>query len=86
MRLTIIPSDGLVIKDGIGISGLDLSFIDPSIHALQWYSTHGELEIKNEFGKIVENREITSIDHYQQAIDAWEAAKIIIDNSNLPDK
>ena len=55
MRLTIIPNDGLVIKDGVGISGINLSFIDSDIHAIQWYHTHGELEIKNEFGKIVEN-------------------------------
>lgn len=79
MRLTIIPNDGVVIKDGVGISGLDLSFIDTNVHALQWYDTYGELEIKDQYGKIIENISINSITPYQQAIDTWESAKLLID-------
>lgn len=79
MRLTIIPNDSVVIKNGVSISGINLSFMNENIHALQWYDTHGELEIKNEYGKIIENVYIESIIPYQQAIDAWESAKLIID-------
>lgn len=76
MRLTIIPFDGFVSVDGLGFSGLDLSSFDPSIHAIQWYGEFGEIEIKNPVtGKMVENREITSIEEYQSAIAAWQAAK-----------
>lgn len=49
MRLTIVISDGTVIKDGTPATGLDLSFVDSSIHALQWYDTYGEVEYKTYF-------------------------------------
>ena len=44
MKLTIIPSDGAVYKDGISYSGLDLSSAPTGVHALQWYGTEGEIE------------------------------------------
>lgn len=76
MRVTIIPSDGFVSVDGVGYSGLDLSFIDPAIHAVQWFGDVGELEIKNlTTNKMAENREITSFAEFQRAVDAWDAAK-----------
>lgn len=76
MRVTIIPADGFVSVDSEGYSGLDLSFIDASVHAVQWYGGSGEVEIKNPVtGKMVENREITSLDEFQPAIDAWQAHK-----------
>jgi hypothetical protein len=75
MRVTIIPEDGFVSVDGEGYSGLDLSFMEPDIHALQWYETDGELEIKDARGRAVENRQIDSLEPYQPALDAWQAAK-----------
>ena len=76
MRVTIIPADGFVSIDGESYSGLGLSSIDSSIHAVQWYGESGEVEVKNPVtGKMVENREITSLDEFQQAIDAWQAKK-----------
>ena len=75
MRVTIIPADGFVSVDGEGYGGLDLSFMDSDIHALQWYETEGELEVQDASGRVVENRPIESLDPYQPALDAWQAAK-----------
>ena len=76
MRVTIVPIDGSVSVDGVGFGGLDLSFIDASVHAVQWYDTHGEIEVKDPVtGRMVENRVITSIDAFQAAIDIWQSAK-----------
>lgn len=76
MRVTIIPIDGSVSVDGAGFGGLDLSFIDPSVHAVQWYETHGDVEIKDPVtGRMVANEYITSFDAYQPAIAVWQLAK-----------
>ena len=77
MRLTIIPVDGFVGIDGKGFGGLNLSFMDASVHAVQWYETHGEVEVKDPAtGRMTTNEVITSIEVYQPAIDVWQAAKI----------
>lgn len=46
MRLTIIPSDGTVIKNNEGYSEIDLTTcnIPTNVHALQWYGDSGEIE------------------------------------------
>ena len=75
MRVTIIPVDGFVSVDGEGYSGLDLSFMASDIHALQWYETEGELESEDARGRVIENRPIDSLEPYQPALDAWQAAK-----------
>jgi hypothetical protein len=76
MRVTIIPVDGFVSVDGVGFSDFDLSFMDASVHAVQWYETHGEIEVKDPAtGRMIANEVITSIDAFQPAIDVWQAAK-----------
>jgi hypothetical protein len=75
MRITIIPNDGFVSVDGEGYSEIDLSFMDSSIHALQWYDTEGEIERQDNRGRVVANEEITDITPYQSALDAWQVAK-----------
>jgi hypothetical protein len=76
MRLTIVPSDGAVIIDKFGISGLDLSFMPSNVHAVQWYDTFGEVETVNEYGKPVANVPITELDaNHLQAVSLWETAK-----------
>ncbi len=76
MRLTIIPVDGFVGIDGKGFGGLNLSFMDASVHAVQWYETHGEVEVKDPAtGRMTTNEVITSIEVYQPAIDVWQTAK-----------
>ena len=77
MRVTIVPVDGLVNIDGLRYLGLDLSFIPNNVHAVQWYDTYGEVEIKDPVtGKMISNDDINSLDSYQPAIDAWNSAKL----------
>jgi hypothetical protein len=49
MKLSIIPSDKAVYKDGLCYSDLDLSSanIPADIHALQWDNDTGHIEYKN---------------------------------------
>lgn len=83
MRLTIIKSDGFVSIDGKGYSEIDLSSLPDDVHAVQWYDDEGEVEIKDNKGRIVENKPITSIDDYLFVIPLWEAAKEShLDNEN----
>lgn len=82
MRVTIIPDDGSVCIDGMGFGGLDLSFMDASVHAVQWYGTHGEIERKDPVTRrMAANEVITSIDAFQPAIYLWQAAKTAHDEA-----
>jgi hypothetical protein len=72
MRLTIIPHTGTVNVDGVSYSGFDLSFMDSTIHAVQWKNTFGGIERWNpETEQMVANEPITNISQFQQAIDLW---------------
>lgn len=71
MRLTIIRSDGFISVDGTGYT-VDLSTLDSTVHAVQWYDTQGEIEYTDLRGRIVENVEITSIDTFQYVISLWQ--------------
>lgn len=79
MRLVIIADDARVGIDALNYDGLDMSQLDPSIHAIQWYGEYGEVEFKTKFenGQIVkpQNQIITDVTPYQWAIDAWNVAK-----------
>lgn len=72
-RITIIPIDGYVSVDGRGISGLDLSAVDPQIHAVQWYGAAGEVEMVPDANGCF-NFAITDLAFVQPALDAWQAA------------
>lgn len=77
MKLTIIPSDGAVYKDGYSYSGLDLSSVPESVHALQWGNGNGWIEFKNEseFRKPA-NEIIDSLPEWASAALAkWDEAK-----------
>ena len=69
MRLTIIPIDGAVYKDGVNYLELDLSFIPSYVHALQWNNENGWVErtdgAANDF--------ITELPEWaSQALQVWE--------------
>ena len=76
MRLTIIPTDGVAILDKEVYRNLDLSFIDNTINAVQWYETHGEVEYKDPItGRMLENRPITDISEFSEVIELLNEAK-----------
>jgi hypothetical protein len=76
MRVTILPDDNSVSVDGESYGGLDLSFMDVTIHAVQWYDTYGEIERKDPVTKkMTSNEEIISFDQFQQAITLWQVEK-----------
>lgn len=83
-RVTVIPADGYVAVDGRGISGLDLSALDPQIHAVQWYGATGQVELVPDENGRGYNIEITSLEMVQPALDAWQAAVDAIDNPPPP--
>jgi hypothetical protein len=71
MRVTIIPSDSIVIVDRVAKSPLDLSFMT-GIHAVQWYETWGEVELIDADGR-PRNERIESLNEFQPALDLWNA-------------
>jgi len=79
MRLTIIPSDGLVNKDNYSFSGLNLSAcaIPANIHALQWYDTEGEVEfIDNPDRTKPANEIVQELPVWASAcVEVWNTAK-----------
>ena len=75
MKVTIISQDQFVSIEGEGYYGINLSDIDPNIHAVQWYDVEGIVEIKDARGNICENRVITSFDDFTFVVPLWEAVK-----------
>lgn len=69
MRITLIPSDGMVGINGEfrAIPSLAQNF--PTIHAVQWYGSEGHIE----FNDGSPNESITDISSFQSAVDAWNA-------------
>ena len=78
MKLVVVADDARVVVDAVGYDELDMSQLNPTIHAVQWNGVYGEVEYKPVFanGAITKapNQIITSIDSYQWAIDAWGVA------------
>ena len=79
MRVTIIPSDGVVIINGnTKHQPLDLSGcgVPADVHALQWYDTRGWIEFSDDddpFTPKPPNKEITSLPAWANACAlVWE--------------
>lgn len=74
MRLTIIPVDGAVHKDGYSYSRLQQIGAPSNIHALQWVETEGHLE----FNDGTPNEAITELpDWVETALEKWEEANTL---------
>ena len=67
MRLTIIPSDKVVIKDGKALHGLNFTLA--GIRAVQWYGNKGEVEYLDGSP----NEIIDDLSPYQSIIDIYDA-------------
>jgi len=78
MKLTIIPVDGTVNKDGLAYLELDLSScgIPADVHALQWEEQEpnkGHIEFKS---ALVQNLEIIELPSWANAcINKWDEAE-----------
>lgn len=77
MKLTIIPVDGAVYKDGYCYGGLDLSATPSNVHALQWKDTKGWIEFTdNDDGTKPQNETITELPSWANTCVAkWDEAK-----------
>lgn len=81
MKLTIIPTDKAVYKNGLCYSGLNLASanIPADVHALQWNNNAGWIEYEN---NVKSNEPISilpqwandAVTVWQQAYDAEQAA------------
>ena len=82
MKLTIIADDKMVSIDGVSYSGLDLSFLDSDVWAVQWDTDKGHVE-KRDYSVT----EITDITPYNAAKTKWveadQAAKTPKTNEQL---
>lgn len=72
MRITIIRDDQVVGVDRI-FRGVDLSQLDPQIHAIQFNTIAGVGHIEYSGAGREENVRITDFAPYQQFVDRWEA-------------
>jgi len=77
MRLKIITEDEFVSIDGEGIHGVDMTWIpeftgesgiSTSVHAVQWYGNHGEIELNSSDSNIV----ITELGVLEEAVTKYE--------------
>ncbi len=79
MRLTIISDDKTVGVDGEFYLNVDLTGLDSTIHAVQWYGEYGEIEYKTKYENNIlvkpKNLLINDVTPYKFAVDAWQAAK-----------
>lgn len=83
MKMTIIPIDTVVAIDGVSFSGINMSSINPLIHAVQWHGSTGEIEWKNESGNIVKNESINSIDQFSNLINQFNTLKLNKENEQI---
>ena len=69
MRVTIIADDGKVGVDRV-FRSVDLSTLDPNIHAVQWDGATGHIEFKDRSP----NKMIDDFSAFQPFVAAWTAA------------
>lgn len=67
MRVSVIPSDKIIIVDGNGITLDDWNFDDDHVHAIQWVHDAGHIELKTNDPNI----EINDVSFVQPYIDKY---------------
>ena len=78
MRITIVPADGCVIKDGDALAGLALPSA-PNVHAIQWHGTHGIIERTTGAAEYFTDFSVVS-----PFLAVWQAKRDEIDNPPPP--
>ena len=53
MKLTVVPSDRLIMLDGVGFNMTEWNFNDSHIHAIQWDGKRGEIEYEDDRANVV---------------------------------
>lgn len=84
MRVTIIKPDGMVAVDGRSFTAIDMSSLPDDVHALQWYDTYGELELRDPVTGRMKNIEISSLDAFAIVLAAWEQRRAEADQPTPP--
>lgn len=73
-RLTIIADDGMVYVDGVALK-VDLASLDPTIHAVQWYGSAGEIEFRTDAdGNRKPNERITDASPFLHLVELHQVA------------
>jgi hypothetical protein len=71
MRLTIIPADQSVYKDGVVYSSLNMSAVPANVRALQWADVSGWIEFKD----YSPNQDITELPAWADiCLQEWDVA------------
>lgn len=71
MRITIIPEDRWIRRDGDQAKLSDWPFDDAAIHAIQWYGADGEIEYEGRPKPANEQiDDLAILQPYLQALDA----------------
>lgn len=78
MKVSIIKSDGGVVKDGVGISGLSLSGIADDVWAVQWDSSTSKGTVEKTDLSVTE---ITSFTPYESAVTEYDAALVTVEEA-----
>ena len=75
-RIIIVPVDTFCMVDSMGFRGVDMSSVDPSVHAVQWFDTMGWIEfLPDETGNKPENQMIADITPFKPVLDSWQLIK-----------
>ena len=76
MKVTIIPADGAVYKDGFSYSSLSLANVPENVHALQWDGVEGCIEFSpDDADNKAPNEVITELPEWAvSALAVWDVA------------
>lgn len=83
MKLTVVPSDKVIIKDGVSLECQNWPFDDSNINAIQWDGSSGEIEYVDVQRKpgvptqgLIDSYS-TFFDEQKIAAEAWKDVKVI---------
>jgi hypothetical protein len=78
MRVKVIREDNFVSVDGVEFFNVDLSSLDPTVSAIQWFGTHGEIEHKDHItGSMIQNVSISDIGFLKSVLDKCVITEIV---------